>query len=118
MQGLQAAADLDDDVDGLGHRQRLLLQSIGQRAAVGVREHEKGPAVLEFADVVDLDDVLGLHPAQEPALLEEPLPDRVVVPPVVGEHLDRHFGIQLLIVSKPYRSETARAQASSHDVAA
>jgi len=56
---------------------------------------------------VDLDDVLGLDAAQEPALLEEPAADGVVVPPVVREHLDRHLGVQLLIVSEPYRSETA-----------
>jgi hypothetical protein len=107
MEGLQAAADLDHDVDGLGQREGLLLQPVGQRAAIGVRQNQERAAVLQFADVVHLDDVLGLDATQEPALLEEPVPDRVVVRPVVREHLDRHFGIQLLIVSEPYRSETA-----------
>lgn len=118
VQRLQPTPDLDDHPDRRNDRQRLLLQPVRERAAVGVREHQERPPVLQFAHVVDLDDMLGLDPAQEPALLEEPAPDRVVVSPVVGQHLDRHFGVKLLVVSEPYRSETARAQAAAHDVPA
>ena len=89
VQGLQPEPDLADHLERLRRGQPPDLEPVGERALVGVRHHQVGPAVVELAGVVDRHDVRRLHLAQEPALLEEPLPDVVVLGPVVGEHLDR-----------------------------
>jgi hypothetical protein len=58
-----------------------------------------------------------LHPAQEPALLDEARAHVVVVGPVVREHLDRDRGVELLVVGEPHRREATGADAAAHGVA-
>ena len=114
VQRRQAEPDLADDLERLLARQappHSVVEPVGERALVGVPHHQVGPPVVELAGVVDRDDVRRLDLAQEPALVDEPLLDVVVVGPVVGEHLDGHRGVEALVVAEPHRGEPARADA-------
>ena len=80
-----------------------------QRALVGVRHHEVRRPV-GLADVVDPDDVVGVGAAQDPGLLEEPLPDVEPLGPVVRERLHGDVGAQLVIVVEPDGREAAHPE--------
>ena len=74
-----------------------------------------------LADVVDPDDVVGVGPAQDPRLLEEPLADVEPLRPVVGQRLDRDVGVELVVVVEPDASRSrplrgARPAAAGRDV--
>ena len=85
-------------------------EPVGQRALVGVAHHQVGPAVVELARVVHRHHVRRLHLAQEPTLVDEPLLHVVVVGPVVGEHLDGHRRVELVVVARatPWRNHPSR----------
>ena len=51
-------------------------------------------------------------------LLDEPGAHVVVGGPVVGQHLDGHRRVELLVVGQPHRGEATGAHATPHDVAA
>ncbi len=57
VQGLEPQTDLADHLEGLAGGEPLVLEPVSQRALVGVRHDEVGPAVLELARVVDGHDV-------------------------------------------------------------
>ena len=117
VQGVQAGADLPDDVERLRDGQRLVLQPVGERALVGIRHDQERAGVLQLAGVVDRHDVGRLDLAQEAALLDEALPHVQVLGPVVGQHLDRDRAVELLVVGEPDGREGARPDATSHGVA-
>ena len=53
VQRRESGADLADHLRGLGRRQTLDLQPVGQGPLVGVGHHQVGAAVLELARVID-----------------------------------------------------------------
>ena len=118
VQRLEPGADLADHLHGLRRRQPLDVEAVGEGALVGVRHHQVGTPVVELTRVVDRDHVRRLDLAQVAALLEEPLPDLVVLGPVVGEHLDRHRRVELLVVGQPHRREATGADPAAHGVPA
>ena len=118
VQRLEPGTDLADHLHRLRRRQPLDVEPVGEGALVGVRHDQVGAPVVELARVVDRDDVRRLDLAQVAALLEEPLPDLVVLGPVVGEHLDRHRRVELLVVGQPHRREAAGADPAAHGVPA
>ena len=116
VQRAEAPADLGQHGEGLRRLQRRQLEPVGQRALVGVRHHEERALVGELAGVVDRDDVGRLDLAQEATLLDEALADVQVAGPVVGEHLDRHGRVEVLVVGEPHGREGPRPDATAHRI--
>ena len=112
VQHREPGPGLPDQVERLVDRQigRPSRDQVGDGAAVGVRHHEVRRA-LGLADVVDPDDVVGVGPAQDPRLLEEPLADVQALRPVVGQRLHRDVGLELVVVVEPHRGEPADPEA-------
>jgi len=117
VQRLESLRHLPHHLDRLRHGQAADLEPVGQRALVGVGHDQVGAAVAELAGVVDGHHVGRLDPAQEAALFDEAGADVVVVGPVVGEHLHRDRGIELLVVGQPDRREAACPDAAADGVA-
>ena len=116
VQGGEALADLVDDRQRLRVAQPAELEPVRQRALVGVRHDEEGAFVVELTGVVDAHDVRRLHLAQEAALLDEALPDVEVPGPVVGQHLDGHRRVEVLVVGEPHGRERPGPDATAHRV--
>ena len=112
----EPAADLGQDGQRLRGLERRQLEPVGQRALVGVRHDEVGTLVGELAGVVDGHDVGRLDLAEEAALLDEALADVEVTGPVVGEHLDRHRRVEVLVVGEPDGREGPRPDAAAHRI--
>ena len=73
---------------------------------------EYGPAVGQLADGVHADQPLVVEPAQQAGLVEEALPYPQVVVPVLGQHLDRHPGVEHRVVGQPRPSRTTPTPSS------
>jgi hypothetical protein len=85
---------------------------VGQGAALGVRHDLVGTPVRKLAVVVDADQPLGVRPPQHLRLLLEAGAHVGLVRPVVGEHLDRHPGLERLVLGEPHGGERARPEAA------
>ena len=115
-----AVRDLQPVGDREADRDRLLdrvapaaldppAHAVLQRPAVGEVHDEVRPSVRKLVDVVDADDVIRVGPPEDARLLEEALPDLVVVRPVLGEDLDRDRSRERLVLGEPDRGERTRA---------
>ena len=114
VRDLETLGDPEADPDRLLDRVAAAVldpatHPLEQRAAVGEIHDEVRSAVRELVDVVDADDVVRVGPPEDAGLLEEPLPDLLVVRPVLGQNLDRDRRRQRLVLGEPDRRKRARA---------
>ena len=116
VQRLEAEPDLAHDLQRLADGEPVDLEPVRERALVGVRHDEVGPAVVELTRVVHRHHVRRLDLAEEPSLLDEPAADVVVLGPVVRQHLDRDGRVELLVVGEPDGGEAAGADPPPNDV--
>jgi hypothetical protein len=115
-----------DDVVGVQHIQRTahlgaepqrryrvdaLLAQVLQGAAVDVVHDEVRSPVIEGADVVHLHQTAIMDPAHDARLGEEAIADIGITGPVIGEHLDSHGHVQVVVMAEPHRRERPRADA-------
>ena len=82
-----------------------LLAEVVHGAAIDIVHDKVRPLVIEGADVVHLHQAAIMDAAQNPGLCQEATPDIPVTGPVVGEHFDSHWHVQVIIMAKPHGRE-------------
>ena len=106
MRVLQACRSLYDEADRFGVRQ---FAAGGQRRARHVLHHDE-EAAASFTRVVDPHDVRVGQPAREPGLAKETRANALVGSELLGEDLDRHRPLQLLVAREIDHSHRATSE--------
>jgi hypothetical protein len=98
------------------YRINALPTKIIQRPSIDVVHDEVGPAVIEGADVVDLNQPAVMNPPHDSRLGEKTAANVAVARPVVGEHLDGHGYVQVIVMAEPHRCERSGTEAPNQPI--
>jgi len=93
------------------YRIDALPAKIIQRSTIDVVHDEVRAPVIKRADVVHLNQPAIMNSVHDPRLGEEAVTNVAVVGPVVGEHLDGHGNIQVIVMAEPHRGERPSTKA-------
>ena len=100
------------------YRVNALQAEVVHGAAVDVVHDKVRPPVIEGADVMHLHQSAIMDAAHDPGLCQEATPHIAVTGPVVREHFDSHWHIQVIVMTEPHSRERSGANAPDQPIPA